>query len=244
MLAKLIGFCAFLAVCSAVGVPLTVYYESLCTDSVRFIVEQLYPVKQSPLGRYIDVTLIPYGKASYKTEGSDVIFQCQHGPNECYGNKVHACAIQHIQVNSYQNTKTKESLTLDYITCLMRTWMTFKDNVYPGKKCSIENQLPNWNVIEECANNTEGSKLLQGYGERTEQLNPKLSVVPTITFHHQTDDDLNDLALKDLRTAACRAMREPKPHECSLLPGGATSNIASIGIVSICAAITAFFKIF
>lgn len=33
-----------------------------------------------------------------QTNGADVEFTCQHGPNECYGNKVHACAIQHIQV--------------------------------------------------------------------------------------------------------------------------------------------------
>lgn len=35
----------------------------------------------------------------YLTQGADVEFQCQHGPNECYGNKVHACAIEHIQVS-------------------------------------------------------------------------------------------------------------------------------------------------
>ncbi|XP_031617056.1 GILT-like protein 1 [Contarinia nasturtii] len=244
MLVKLIGFCALLAACSAVKVPLTVYYEALCPDSVRFITDQLYPTKQSPLGRYIDVTLIPFGKASFKTEGSDVLFTCQHGPNECYGNKVQACAIQHIQVNSYQNSKTKESLTLDYVKCLMQTWITFKDNVYPGARCAKELQLANWNVIEECANSTEGSKLLQDYGVRTQQLNPPLDSVPTIVFNHQTDKDLHELGLRDLQSAACRAMREPKPHECSLLPGGAATNVATFSLISICAAIVAFFKIF
>lgn len=34
----------------------------------------------------------------YTTLGSDVTFSCHHGPNECYGNKVHSCAIEHIQV--------------------------------------------------------------------------------------------------------------------------------------------------
>lgn len=40
------------------------YYESLCPDSARFITEQLHPVKSSPLGRFLDVKLIPFGKAS------------------------------------------------------------------------------------------------------------------------------------------------------------------------------------
>lgn len=44
--------------------PISVYYESLCPDSARFIVEQLHPVKSGPLGRFLEVTLIPFGKAS------------------------------------------------------------------------------------------------------------------------------------------------------------------------------------
>lgn len=35
----------------------------------------------------------------YSTLGSDVQFTCQHGANECYGNKVHSCALEHIQVS-------------------------------------------------------------------------------------------------------------------------------------------------
>lgn len=37
--------------------------------------------------------------SQYSTLGSDVQFTCQHGPNECYGNKVHSCALEHIQVS-------------------------------------------------------------------------------------------------------------------------------------------------
>lgn len=87
-------------------------------------------------------------------------------------------------MNSYQNTKTRESLTLDYVACLMQTAYQFKDGMFPGAKCAKDLQLPNWHVIEECANTTSGSKLLQDNGERTRQLNPPLTEVPTITFNH------------------------------------------------------------
>lgn len=87
-------------------------------------------------------------------------------------------------MNSYQNTKTRESLTLEYVSCLLRTAIQFKDSVFPGERCAKDLQLPNWNVIGECANSTEGSKLLQDYGERTNQLKPQLKSVPTITFNH------------------------------------------------------------
>lgn len=66
----------------------------------------------------------------------------------------------------------------------MHSWITFKDAVFPGQKCAKDLQLPNWQVIEECANSTEGSKLLQSHGETTNQLNPPLTEVPTITFNH------------------------------------------------------------
>lgn len=71
--------------------------------------------------------------------------------------------------------------------CLMQTANSFSDTVFPGAKCARELQLPNWNVIEECANSTEGSKLLQNHGEKTKLLNPKLTSVPTITFNHVRD---------------------------------------------------------
>lgn len=73
------------------------YYESLCPDSQAFITKQLYPTMQL-LKDFVDLKLIPFGKSTYKTQGSETLFDCHHGEAECYGNKVHACAISHIQV--------------------------------------------------------------------------------------------------------------------------------------------------
>lgn len=44
-------------------VNVNVYYESLCSDSMRWIVNQLVP-SYPELKRYVHVTLIPYGKAT------------------------------------------------------------------------------------------------------------------------------------------------------------------------------------
>lgn len=122
--------------------PVDVYYESLCPDSMKFINQQLYPVKTSSLGRYFDVNLIPFGKASvsthqlgildfdnlrlniyfqWVTNGADVNFTCQHGPNECYGNKIQACALHHIQVCTFS------------ITALFKSLLTHTDNCFSGK---------------------------------------------------------------------------------------------------------------
>jgi len=240
MSVKLIVLVVLLALtmCRAQRLGINVYYESLCPDSAKFIVEQLQPLKAGSLGRYLDLTLVPFGKANYTTVGSDVQFTCQHGPKECYGNKVHSCAIQHIQVDSYQNTQTRESLSLDYVTCLMKLAINFQDATYPGEKCARDLQLRNWNVIDTCANSTEGSKLLQHNGELTSQLKPPLTSVPTITFNQLYDHDNQELALRDLRAAVCRNLRSPQPQECAYSTGS-TVNSATV-LATIIISLTSF----
>jgi interferon gamma-inducible protein 30 len=86
---------------------------------------QLYPAMQQ-MKNHVDLKMVPFGKSTYSTSGADVNFRCHHGPNECYGNKVHACAIDHIQVDSFQSDN-KETLTLNYIHCLMSKANNFPD---------------------------------------------------------------------------------------------------------------------
>ena len=43
-------------------VNITVYYESLCPDSIEFITAQLYPTYQS-FEKYLNVEFIPFGNA-------------------------------------------------------------------------------------------------------------------------------------------------------------------------------------
>lgn len=66
----------------------------------------------------------------------------------------------------------------------MQLAKNFPDQIYPGKRCALEVHLENWDIIESCANQTEGSKLLQKNGELTFGLNPSLTSVPTVTFRH------------------------------------------------------------
>lgn len=66
----------------------------------------------------------------------------------------------------------------------MKIGNNFPDSLYPGKRCARDINLNSWDNIEQCANSTEGSKLLQGNGELTAALNPPLTSVPTITFRH------------------------------------------------------------
>ncbi|CAG2103650.1 unnamed protein product [Medioppia subpectinata] len=89
---------------------ISVYYESICPDSRRFILNQLIPTYDK-LSPYVDVDLIPFGNAnvSYPNHDFKPYFQCQHGPDECYGNKAQACVID-------LTKSTRPSLS--YIKCM------------------------------------------------------------------------------------------------------------------------------
>lgn len=60
----------------------------------------------------------------------------------------------------------------------------------------------------------------------------------------QTDKELMDLGLRDLRTASCRVMREPKPYECQAYNAADSVNTITFGIVFASVALIGFTKLF
>jgi interferon gamma-inducible protein 30 len=216
MFIKILALFALIAVSQAQRQLVKVYYESLCPDSQKFITEQLYPALTGPqsLAKYVDLKLIPYGKSTYRTQGDDVKFECHHGPNECFGNKVQSCALKMIQVNSFQREHTRESLILEYVNCLMQPSNNFADALYPGQKCANATKVEQWPQIDTCAKSIDGSKYLQANGMETETLNPKLTSVPTITFGHQFDADIQAGVLVNFRKQLCKALLPMVPTEC------------------------------
>lgn len=64
----------------------------------------------------------------------------------------------------------------------MRAGKNFPDNVYPGRRCAVENHVNNWDIISQCANSTDGSQLLKRQGELTSQFQNPLVSVPTVVF--------------------------------------------------------------
>jgi len=221
-------FLIFIAASNAAKVPITIYYESLCPDSAKFINEQVFPAIKTELKENVEITWVPFGKSQYSTQGSDVLFTCHHGPNECYGNKVHACAIEHIQANSYQTENTRESLTLDFINCMMKAGKNFPDNVYPGARCARENQISVWENIEQCANSTEGSQLLKQHGDATNRFQMPLQSVPTVVFNQKYDVKVNERAMNNFLGTLCKYVSMPEPKICAAQGGAGTVSVTYV----------------
>ncbi|XP_058795514.1 gamma-interferon-inducible lysosomal thiol reductase-like [Phymastichus coffea] len=175
---------------------ITVYYEALCPDSRNFIIKQLVPTFES-LEDYIEVQLIPYGKAETIVTSDDYVFKCQHGELECEANIVHACSINKI-------TDSRKSLEL--IACMIR------NNLQPFDILeSCAGGLDEYKTILNCAQSNEGRRLLAKYGEVTNDLNPKVNFIPTITLDNEFDNQI--LILKNLMNQVCQRLLSP-PKIC------------------------------
>ncbi|KAM3967572.1 gamma-interferon-inducible lysosomal thiol reductase [Aphomia sociella] len=183
-------------------VNIKVYYETLCPASVTFFMAQLRPVVEK-LGSHLDVHLIPYGHARTRKLRGKYLFKCQHGPDECHGNKLHACAVDALQ-NSTQ--------AVMYNACLMQY------SVYRSEASHYDSMVLNWcgyslnlpvKGIFECMYTERGTHLMKGYGDETFLLRPHY--VPHVILDNSTTDQRQ--VISDLMTSVCRNLH-PAPPPC------------------------------
>lgn len=113
-----------------------IFYESLCPDSIRFIADQLRP-NYPELKQHLQINFIPFGKSSsfLNEETGQVEFKCQHGPEECLGNKVQGCVLSKLADQDSQ---------VNYVSCQMRPGAA-RDH----QQCVVEAGLA-WEEIYAC----------------------------------------------------------------------------------------------
>ncbi|XP_042300404.1 gamma-interferon-inducible lysosomal thiol reductase [Sceloporus undulatus] len=81
-------------------VSISLYYESLCSGCRGFMVMQLFPTWLM-LRSIMNVTLVPYGNAQETRGPSGWQFECQHGQDECLGNMIETCLMDHFRDMDY-----------------------------------------------------------------------------------------------------------------------------------------------
>ncbi|XP_025834258.1 GILT-like protein 1 isoform X2 [Agrilus planipennis] len=217
-----------------------VYYESLCPDSIKFFTKQLYPSLQTNLSHFVNLTLLPYGKSDYTTVQNQLEFTCHHGPFECEGNKIQACALALIEKGQPSEGLGYNRITVGFINCLMdKVDRQTSNTTFPLKECAEINQVTNYVDIDNCAHHVDGSKHLSTLGELTKNLKPPLTSVPTIVFNKQYRKEDSDLAQENFVRALCQYIHHDKPAECSGSSGLKTSFTILVLLVSL-----AFAKLF
>lgn len=189
-------------------VMLQLYYETLCQDSKRFVMNQLEPIFRILGPKYLMVEFIPYGHASTTALAGNAgyTFVCQNGPTECEGNMRQNCALKRISDNSKQ---------VKFVYCIMSQ----KDPSAPNDKCITEAGL-DVTEISECTKGTEGQKLLASMGEKTPaEFNYLQGHVPSIHINNKYDKT----AELDLLPALCKEFGANGPAVC----GGSSSSASS-----------------
>ena len=190
-----------------------VYVESLCPGCRNFISTMLKPAVAKGLGAIMDLTIVPYGNAKASSSGkvSCQVRTCgrragrsggltektQHGPEECFLNKVEQCVLHHFPAKA-----------LDYIFCL-------EDEKSPvGTALAIECALAggiHWTAMSTCAKGEEGEK----YQVEAAAATPKdHKWVPWVTVDgvNIIDDDITE---EKFVAAVCNAFKgDVKPAVC------------------------------
>ncbi|XP_001602519.1 GILT-like protein 1 [Nasonia vitripennis] len=207
-----VALAAFGCLSSAAGEKLTVdvYYESLCPDSVYFITKELAPA-YNDLKSIINVNFVPFGKASWVVgeQSKRTEFTCQHGPNECRGNRAQACALYEIE-QTIKAEDQQQQKKVDVVSCVMGS----RNPASAVLQCAERNGLSTGSVqkIQSCARTDLGSQLLVAQGEKTKAFESPLTFVPTIVINGEKKSE----AFRNFANTVCQLIPDgEKPSACS-----------------------------
>ncbi|XP_073819632.1 gamma-interferon-inducible lysosomal thiol reductase-like [Musca autumnalis] len=164
----------------------SIIYEALCSDSIEFFAHQLGP-NYDVLKDYIDVTMIPFSKSL--SVNHMLKFVCQHGPEECKGNRQQLCVMN----QSYdQVVQTK------FVLCQMG-----QKNITDIEECTKALGLSS--NITACMEGDEGNHLQLQAERVTFVYQPQF--LPTIIYDGIFNQQLQDNSIKDFLGTVCHVFQ-------------------------------------
>lgn len=177
-----------------------VYYEALCPDSRYFVIHNLMPA-YNKLRDVLDVRLWPYGKATTTNKsGGGFDFRCQHGEEECVANMWHGCTARYVK---------DQATRLEMVRCMIDDNY---DAAMAAEKCAKENGV-SFPQISTCAVGEEGAEIHNMAGLNTNQLQPKVSFIPTIKL--EDSQGSQKAILKNFLKEVCNAYKTKYLEELS-----------------------------
>merc|ERR1719188_590875 len=138
-------------------VTLDIFYETKCPFSLQFIDGEVKPALSDPtcVFQHVHINWEPYGNAQ---DSGDAV-SCQHGEDECFGNKLHLCAKKEFGADN-------DGLTA-WVTCVMT-------NLVPDGKMSHDEDTfrgcddGKADALLACANSDDSLNMLKTAGAETQ----------------------------------------------------------------------------
>ncbi|XP_060875416.1 gamma-interferon-inducible lysosomal thiol reductase-like [Metopolophium dirhodum] len=181
-------------------ITVSIYYGSLCSDSVDLFQNQIGP-NLSKFQKYVNFDFVPFGKSDKKIFEGRWFFKCQNGLTECMKTKWQACSI-HVLPSKLQ-------LLANYLVC----YMSSKVETHSGYQCTRNMGLYDdyYGKIKKCFMNREFSDLLMvQYSNRTQTVLPQSAQIPSIVINGVYNEMEQDEAKNNLRNVICKYIH-PKP---------------------------------
>jgi interferon gamma-inducible protein 30 len=161
-----------------------VFIESLCPDCMEFIGGSFKQYQSAVDHEQLAVVnFYPFGNAKESWNGSNWTFECQHGPNECYGNTIEACALNHLSENEGKN----------FLICIEGNIVKLSKNFDKAVEVCVSDENTRKNILE-CANGSEGNKLMHEVAQKT----PKHNYVPWVHFNGEHDVNKENKILSNM----------------------------------------------
>jgi len=180
----------------------TIFFESLCPDCQDFISSGFAGAWRA-VPEILNVTLVPWGFAKATPNGAGGwTFKCQHGPNECQGNKLHACGIR-------QAGASQHRVAVDFSICLETDRLDAAD-------CARTVGL-DWNTMIRCLDDPATDGIMLQYRDMTEDAQPPVDEVPTVSVDGSRLHE--EQMLDDFLGYVCAVWKGPKPPGCPASEG-------------------------
>ena len=175
---------------------LSIYGESLCPYTLKFISTDLEKLIHHPLRNSLvnDIKIIWFGKEKEKiNESGDYTYTCQHGDNECYGNKLLNCMDSHYSIE----------IKYDFQVCVSKKALKEKNGKSDShidfdsiiKSCSITEDFSN--SIFDCVK-TNGDRVMHNPSEATGSIEHVPYIMINGVYNHEYSDSIRQDLIKFL----------------------------------------------
>lgn len=170
------------------GKPIVkIYYETLCPDTRNFILGSYknYILTKTKMAH---VELIPNGNSNLTRFNGTTEFTCQHGEEECYGNRVHNCVFDYF--------KGDNAAINDYLFChFTNAWVRFKKTSRNTTEYCFDQLNYSQDIKDDlhtCINGDQGLKLQAIANLET----PTHTFIPWVTINGERTEE-NAAAVSD-----------------------------------------------